>query len=202
MTPALTPPQATALSALAPLLDPSFYLAGGVAVASHLHHRTSKDLDLFTASSDPLSLENAAAHLPGARVTGRAPGTLHLDLGGVPVSLLRYEYPDLRPPESRDALPVRVASVDDLVAMKLSAIAGRGARRDFWDLFAMLDRTRGSLPAALQLFQQKYAQHDIGHVIRSLAYFGDAEAEPLPSGLTEAQWLGIRAWFEREVRAL
>ena len=197
----LTPEQARALSALAPHLGSSFYLAGGVAVATYLHHRVSKDLDLFTPSADPAALESATLAIPGARVTARAPGTLHLEIGGVPVSLLRYEYPDLHEPE-RTALPVPVASVDDLVAMKLSAIAGRGARRDFWDLFALLERTHRSLGEALQLFQRKFAQQDVGHVVRSLVYFADAEAEPMPNGMTEGSWTQIRAWFEREVQAL
>jgi hypothetical protein len=199
---ALTPPQARALAALAPHLVPDFYLAGGVAVATYLHHRTSKDLDLFTRSGDPLALETIASRVAGARVTGRAPGTLHLEIDGVPVSLLKYEYPELNAPEAHEAIPLPVASVDDLIAMKLSAIAGRGARRDFWDLRALLEASSRNLEEALALFQRKYAQRDIGHVVRSLAYFGDAEAEPMPNELTEAEWRRIRAWFETAVRAL
>lgn len=68
----------------------------------------------------------------------RAEGTLHLEVSGIPASILRYPYPLLHPPEHLPGIPIPVASFDDLICMKLSAIAGRGARRDFWDLHAML----------------------------------------------------------------
>ena len=71
-----------------------------------------------------------------------------------------------------------------LTAMKLSAIAGRGSAKDFWDLHALL-ATRGiPLSEALSEFEHKFSAHDLGSVVRSLAYFGDADAEPLPLGLS------------------
>lgn len=202
MSSALTPPQARALAALAPLLGDAYYVAGGVAVASHLHHRVSKDIDLFTRDADPEALAASVSALPGARVTARSAGTLQVEFGGVPVSLLRYAYPMLEEPQLRDALPVRVASADDLVCMKLSAIAGRCARRDFWDLYALLQASGASLDAALARFREKYAHEDIGHVVRSLAYFADAEAEPMPAGMTSELWSRIRTWFEEHVRRI
>lgn len=198
----MTAAQARALVALAPLLGGSYYLAGGVAVASYLHHRTSKDLDLFTRDGDPEALAARIPGIPGARITSRSSGTLHAEVDGVPVSLLRYDYPSLREPERRDDIPVRVASRDDLVCMKLSAIAGRGARRDFWDLYALLVAEGTSLADALVAFRVKYASEDVGHVVRALAYFDDAEAEPMPGDMTAEQWTAIRAWFEERVPAL
>ncbi len=83
-----------------------------------------------------------------------------------------------------------MASLDDLVCMKLSAIAGRGAAKDFWDLDALLLRgaAAGSVARALELFSRKYSSEDFGHVVRSLAYFGEADATPLPLGLTSEAW--------------
>jgi hypothetical protein len=187
---------------LAPVLGAEFYLAGGVAVASYLHHRQSHDLDLFTRTHDPAALADALARLPAARIVDRAPGTLHLEIGGVPVSLLRYAYPLLEEPAPRDGLPVKVAGYDDLVCMTLSAIAGRGARRDFWDLHALLEAAGRDLKSALTAFQRKYEREDIGHVVRSLSYFADADAEPMPAGMDEAAWKRIRASFEGRVLAL
>ncbi|HEX4339718.1 MAG TPA: hypothetical protein VH062_27610 [Polyangiaceae bacterium] len=46
------------------------------------------------------------------------------------------------------------------------------------------------------------AQHDEGHVTRSLVYFGDAEAEPLPDGLDAARWDAIKRDLEIRVLAL
>ncbi len=199
---ALTPAQADALSALAPLVSKGYYLAGGVAVASHLHHRVSRDIDLFTRDGDPEALAEDVAKLPGARITGRTRGTLHLDLGGVPISILRYSYPMLEEPRLVTPVPVLVAGQRDLICMKLSAVAGRGLRRDFWDLHALLNATGASLGDALDSFKSKYANEDIGHVVRALAYFGDAETEPLPTGMTEDAWHTIRGWFEERVTGL
>ncbi len=81
----------------------------------------------------------------------------------------------------------------------MSAIAGRGAARDFWDLHELLARDR-TLEQALGAYQRKFAAEDIGHVVRSLVYFDDAEAEPMPAGLAQPHWARIktdlRAWVE------
>ncbi len=94
-----------------------------------------------------------------------------------------------------------VASIDDLASMKLSAIAGRGAARDFWDLHTIVSRTARPLSDFLDVFRRKYPVEDIGHVIRSLVYFGDADG-PLPVGLSPARWDEIQRDFETWVRDL
>jgi hypothetical protein len=135
---------------------------------------------------------------------GRARATLHLELEGVPTSILSYRYPSLVPPADRADLPVPVASEDDLVCMKLSAIAGRGAAKDFWDLELLLERgvAGGSLAEALELFARKFGSEDVGHVVRSLAYFGDADAAPLPLGLEPGVWSAIKSRMATRVREL
>ena len=85
--------------------------------------------------------------------------------------------------------------------MKLSAIAGRGAARDFWDLHCIVTRTGRPLSEFLRTFSRKYPVEDIGHIVRSLVYFGDASG-PLPAGLTSERWEAIQRDFETWVRAL
>ncbi len=198
----VTPEQFAALEAIAPVLGTDYYLGGGVAVALRMHHRRSRDLDLFTVLADPASLDTALAGTPEVRVVQRSPGTLHLLVHGVPVSLLRYPYALLAPPEPQASIAVPLASTADLAAMKLSAIGGRGARRDFWDLHVLLTGTGQSLEDALDAFALKYPGVDPGYVVRALAYFGDAEAEPMPEGLTAERWTELRRDFERWVLAL
>jgi hypothetical protein len=202
----ITDEQKASLERLAPALEPGTYLAGGVAVALRLKHRTSLDIDLFVpADFDAERLaERLAAVVPEATVVGRGPGTLHLELRGVPTSILSYRYPSLIAPAGYADLPVPVASAEDLVCMKLSAIAGRGAAKDFWDLDALLEHgvAAGSLESALRLFTKKYRSEDVGHVVRSLAYFGDADAAPLPRGLDPKAWIEIKRRTAARVRAL
>jgi Nucleotidyl transferase AbiEii toxin, Type IV TA system len=202
----ITAAQRSALARLAPALQPGTYLAGGVAAALVLDHRRSLDLDLFVPQDfdeDRLA-ERLAATVPGVRIVGRARGTLHLEVDGVPTSILSYRYPQLAPPARVADLALPVASVDDLVCMKLLAIAGRGAAKDFWDLDALLAHgaAGGSLPQALESFARKYRSEDVGHVVRSLAYFADADAAPLPAGLEPDAWRELKRRMLERVRAL
>lgn len=94
----------------------------------------------------------------------------------------------------------KLASIDDLACMKLSAIAGRGAARDFWDLHTIVTRTGRPLLDFLDAFRRKYPTEDLGHVLRSLVYFGDA-GDPLPEGLSPSEWKRIQRDFEAWARA-
>lgn len=199
----VAPEQVGVLRVLAPHLPAGTYLAGGVAVALTLDHRRSLDVDLFVPDEfDEERVEEAlSAGVPGLRVTGRGRGTLHAEVDGVPLSLLSYRYALLAPPHLDGAVAVRIASLNDLACMKLSAIAGRGAAKDFWDLDGLLGHgvAGGELGAALALFRQKYPRADPGHVVRSLAYFGEADGAPLPLGLDAAAWSELKARFRRRV---
>lgn len=208
MSGGITREQQAALRMLGPALPDAAYLAGGVAIALTYAHRTSRDLDFFIPQDfDP---ERLVEHLQGAlparsyAITSTAPGTLYLELSGVPVSVLAYRYPLLAPATADPDLGTRVASLDDLACMKLAAIAARGAARDFWDLHTILvaGAAGGALSRSLERFREKYANEDIGHVVRSLVYFGDADGEPLPNDLDAARWATIKTWFVREVSAL
>jgi len=190
-----------ALDKLAPIVGKDCYLVGGVALAAHFHHRMSRDLDLFTPT-DPTHLQFDLEQLPGVTVEGRSGMTLHLRVDGIPVSLISYRYPLLEPAVPIAQLPIPVAAIGDLACMKLSAIASRGAARDFWDLHTIIGATGLALGHYLAEFRRKYPVEDIGHVIRSLVYFGDADAAPLPSGLTADAWDAIRNDLETWTRAI
>lgn len=206
MSVGITEAQRSALAKLAGALEPDTYLAGGVALALTLRHRSSRDLDLFVPhefDADAL-LERLSAEVSGVRAVGRARGTLHLEVSGVPVSVLAYRYPLLAPPRPNAEVAVPVAALEDLACMKLSAIAGRGAAKDFWDLEELLDRgvAGGTLAGLLALYRTKFPVDDVGHAVRALSYFGDADAEPLPLGLIPERWRAIKAAFRARVKAL
>jgi hypothetical protein len=195
-------PQRHALATLADALPEDAYLAGGVAVAARFSHRTSHDLDIFTVHSDPELLAEAFVDHGDVRVTSRSRGTVYLEVGGIPVSIIRHRYPLVASAERIGSLPIALASLVDLTAMKLHAIASRGAARDFWDLHELITRRPVSLADALDEHRMRYPNEDTGHVLKSLAYFGDAEASPLPAGLDPDRWRAIRKDFERWVREI
>lgn len=192
--------QKRALAVIAPSLPTDAYLAGGVAVAAWFGHRLSRDLDLFTVDTDPQVLVEDLRDRAEVRVTSRAEGTVYLEVAGVPVSIIRHRYPLIADAEPMGDLPVRVAGLPDLTAMKLHAVASRGAARDFWDLHELITRRSMTLQDALDEHLRRYPREDTGHVLRSLAYFGDAEAAPLPAGLSPAHFRSIRRDFEQWVR--
>ncbi len=198
----LSAEQDAALAKVSGLVGDAYFLVGGVAVAARFHHRVSHDLDVFTCSADPDDLADALAQAEGVRITGRAKSTVHMEVDGIPTSLIRYAYPLLSESENLPGIPMPVASVRDLVAMKLSAVANRGAARDFWDLHTMLLGRSISMQDALALFGRKFASHDVGHVVRALCYFDDANAAPLPRGLDGGHWQVICNDFRRWVLAL
>jgi hypothetical protein len=199
----ITEEQQRALNALRSILPTDAYLAGGVAVALRFHHRLSRDLDLFVPSGNPEKLADRLGSLDRpAKVISRADGTLHAEVDGVPISILRYAYQSLNAPERLSPVDVPVASTADLACMKLSAIAGRGAKRDFWDLHVLVSTFERGLTDVLALYQKKFPIEDVGHVVRSLVYFADAEAEPPIPGLSPDRWKTIKADFQRWVSAL
>lgn len=198
----LTAEQRRALAGLnrAGLLD-ALYLAGGAAVSHHLGHRVSNDLDLFSVDPelDLDSVRRRAVTVLEAEAISQSDATLKLRIADAMVDVVRYPYRALaraqRGPEG-----IRVASLRDLATMKLAAIAKRGVRRDYWDLYEILTRTRLTLHVACNDYLRKFgvSEADIYHVLRALTWFEEAEADPTPPrGLTHARWRKIRAWFEQ-----
>lgn len=92
-----------------------------------------------------------------------------------------------------------VARIQDLGAMKLSAIARRGPRRDFWDLYEILRSTPSiSLSQVGAAYQRRFkrSEADLYHVARALTFFDDAEADRVyPAGLTPRKWELIKSFF-------
>ncbi len=184
----------------AKLLD-RFYLAGGTGLALHLGHRLSQDLDLFAAElfDEEVLLQRVQA-LAGFSLVAKGPHTLHTTIQATKVSFLGYVHPLLFP-LSR-FLDVAVADARDIACMKVSAIASRGTKRDFIDLyFAARQFSLGNL---LQLFDRKYAQarYNRLHLLKSLTFFEDAEKDPKPHMLAGVEWEEVKRFFEGEVSRL
>lgn len=182
-----------------------FYLAGGTGLALRLGHRVSLDLDLFSREN-PLGKAERSALVESLQDTGpvevleTSDGTLHLLLQGVRVSLLRYRYPLLAETDRWRGLAV--AASEDIAAMKVAAIIGRGSKKDFVDLHALASRL--DLERLLRGAGRKYADHRdfLLQAARALVYFEDAEKDPMPRLLRPADWDEVKGCFEREVPRL
>ena len=174
--------------------DRGIYLGGGTALAVYLGHRVSVDLDWFTEKPlhDPMnfSQELKAGGIPLV-VSQVDRGTLHGSVHGINVSFLEYRYPLLVPATHWPEFHCLLASPDDIACMKLSAIAQRGSKKDFIDLYGIL-KTAHKLGEVLELYKKRYAIEDIGHVLYGLAYFDDADREKTPKMLWDVEWQTVR----------
>ena len=116
----------------------NFALVGGTNLSLRLGHRTSIDLDLFTPEPfDLLSVQQAISkRFSQARELNARKQTLLYVIEGIKIDILLHEYTYLQPVDVIDGL--RLASLPDVIGMKLGAVAGRGAKKDFWDVDALL----------------------------------------------------------------
>lgn len=181
----------------------SFYLAGGTALALHLGHRRSRDFDFFRPKEFlPQDFLTALRDSGEVEVLQEAAGTLTVALRGVPVSFFHYPYPLLRPLHE-SPWNLSLADPQDIAAMKLAALAGRGSRKDFVDLYVCAGRI-APLEQLFDRFRQKYrdVRVDPYHLLRSLTFFDDAEAEAPLELLIPESWEEIKAFFQTEARRL
>ncbi len=172
-------------------LAKNFYLAGGTALALQLGHRKSIDLDWFTSSAFQNSvIKTEVSKLGNFKVESEDKNTIHGVLENVKVSFLVYGYPMLYP--FTKILGIRAADIRDIAAMKLDAISSRGSKKDFIDLFFLLQKY--SLADLINFFEKKFSNICCNklHMLKSLVYFQDAEAEPMPIMLKPTSWEEIK----------
>jgi predicted nucleotidyltransferase component of viral defense system len=184
-----------------PFLRP-FYLGGGTAVALRLGHRRSHDLDFFSASDEVQAATRRAAVQALASfqpvVVEDVDGDLVVQVPGLHIAFLSYGYPLVEPADDLDGVPV--ASLTDLGLMKLDALIGRGSRKDFYDLYFLLQRV--PLPRLLTMAESKYPS--VGDfelmAMESLVMFENADRDVEPELLVDLAWPDVRAAFQRLAR--
>ena len=124
-----------------------------------------------------------------------------MEIEDIVVSFFGYGYPTVAAPLAPDPELLPFASREDIAAMKLAAIASRGGRKDFIDLWWML-RRYWPLAETLRFFKAKFATRDIGHVVRSLVFFDDAEREPPLRLLADIEWETVKRDLQLWVASL
>ena len=174
-------------------------LVGGAALALHLGHRTSIDLDLFGSWKPQPPLELALASC--AEKVVREGGEERLQfftVDDVKIDCVSYPYPWLEP--AVELAGIRLASLKDIAAMKIAAITNRGTKKDFVDIYFLLNVF--SLRQILEFYSAKYADSNLFMVLRSLVYFEDAEELPMPKMLKAAEWGAVKERIKSEVQRL
>ena len=176
---------AMAWELLAPAIPAHAYLAGGTAIAVHLGHRVSHDLDFFY-HRNAIDLDQLARTIDAVgpfAITMRAPGTLNALFSRTKIQFLHADEvaPQRLLAEPIEVAGLHVAGLDDLLAMKLKVVGDRGELRDYFDLMTIEQRAGRSVEEGLQLFlarfQPQHPQDALGHIVRGLGYFDDIEPD-------------------------
>ncbi|MBI2268041.1 MAG: nucleotidyl transferase AbiEii/AbiGii toxin family protein [Candidatus Blackburnbacteria bacterium] len=173
------------------------YLAGGTALALHLGHRISEDLDFFTQQElDEKVLLSELKRLPNFIEEGMAWRTVWGKIDKVKFSIFYYQYPLIKKTTSFEN--IQILDKEDIAAMKIHAIEDRGTKRDFFDLYCLSKEF--SLDEMLKFYDKKYSKlsDNIYYIIRSLSYFTDAEIDADPKMLTSIPWSEVKNFFQKE----
>lgn len=201
---AILPPDTTsAWLTLAPSLPSELYLGGGTAVAARLAHRESRDLDFFFHRAvDLVALRDLFGRLGPFAVTHESEGTLKGLFGATKLEV--FDASRL----TRLAKPTKiaglnVASIQDLMAMKLKVMAERGEMRDYFDVKTIDERGGVSVEEGIELYIRRYDINPHGdalpHLYRAMGDLSDVEDdEALPLAKSDLQ----KWWATRQVQVL
>lgn len=176
-----------------------FALAGGTALALQIGHRKSIDLDFFTLREfDTDAIEEALQGFEALTIVEKNKNSLTVILNGVKTDFIRHNYPLIVPLKKNEG--IALYAVPDIAAMKLNAIINRGSRKDFFDLFFLLE-----LFSAVELagfFKRKYGNRSEMMLYKSLFYFQDAEQEPDPVLIKKATWEEVKRTIVRSFKSI
>jgi len=164
-------------------------LVGGTSLALQIGHRISVDLDLFgELKGDTISLNKKLTALGQTKSIQQTENIHIYSIDNIKVDIVNYPYPWLKPALNIDG--ITLATIEDIAAMKLAAITGRGSKKDFIDIYFILQKY--ALHEILKFYEEKYIDGSSFQVLRSLAYFDDAEEEPMPKMLINISWQEVK----------
>lgn len=173
-------------------------LVGGTSLALQLGHRKSIDLDFFgTIDFESTAFKHFIEEFEKVEILVKSRNIRTYTLNNIKVDFVNYSYPWLDDPLKQETLIL--AKPRDIAAMKISAITGRGSKKDFVDLYFLLQMY--SLTDIFALYRKKYQDGSEYLALKSLSFFDDAEEDADPVMLTDVSWDSIKERIIKEVIA-
>jgi predicted nucleotidyltransferase component of viral defense system len=177
-----------------------FSLVGGTALSLLYGHRISEDLDLFSNTKFINELLISGIN----RIYGNdfnVRTSTHFGvfgfIGDLKVDIVRTPHPLIRPIVEIDG--IRMFSTEDIIAMKVQAILGRGKKKDFWDIAELLKHF--TVKDFVELHKQKYStQNLLISVPQAMVYFDDADESEDPISLKNQTWESVKKLISDKVR--
>ncbi|MCF0216386.1 MAG: nucleotidyl transferase AbiEii/AbiGii toxin family protein [Fibrobacteraceae bacterium] len=174
-------------------------LVGGTSLALQYGHRKSVDLDFFGSFiAEGLQIREVLKTIGSFQVIQESRFIFQYIVEGVKVDFVNYPYKWIDVELKEDSLCL--ATPKDIAAMKLSAITNRGTKKDFIDLYELLGHF--TLKEILGFYQEKYADGVPFLTLKSLTWFEDAEADPMPFMLRDYTWEDVKLRILEEVMRL
>ena len=176
----------------------NYYMAGGTALSLQLNLRESFDFDFCVPdmfNSDVLISELKS--IGNIEVKQNQKGTVDVLLDGVQVSFFFYPNNLVDDIVNNNEIPdLKMASILDIAAMKIAAIGGRGAKKDFFDLYNIMKKCNIDTEKKACAVIKKFGTN-VNYVnkIMGLSNFEDAESEELPKTFVEYDWNTIKKHF-------
>lgn len=173
-------------------------LVGGTALALQIGHRKSVDLDLFgSVESNQIDLNEDLRSVTDSMTLLQDSRNIHIYLlSQVKVDIVNYSYKWLKEPVQQEDLVL--ASIEDIAAMKIAAVVGRGTKKDFIDLAFLLDHF--PFKDIMSMYMEKYPEASMFVAMKSLTYFQDAEKDAMPNMLVPVSWQACKDKLYSAVR--
>jgi len=181
-----------------------FRLVGGTALSLQLGHRMSDDIDLFTdaeyGSLDFNAIENHLLqnypYVEGDLNSDPGMGKIYFigesQLNSIKLDVFYSMDPFFQPMVVENN--IRMASVEEIIAMKLDIIQSGGRKKDFWDLHELLGTYSIEEMIALHAARFEWT-HDSALIWSQFDNFELAEKEPNPRCLRGKEWAFIKQDF-------
>jgi predicted nucleotidyltransferase component of viral defense system len=178
----------------------SFSLVGGTALALRYGHRSSDDLDLFFHEKfDHSSIEKELIHEFGPGFdyeSGHKQFGIFCYLDKIKVDIVYFPYLPIGNIETINK--IRMYSSADIAAMKIQAILGRAKKKDFWDLYELLQHY--SLQQLMDWHRQKYPSQMLAISIpNAITYFVEANDSETPVSFKKQTWESVKKGISRAV---
>ena len=178
-----------------------FSLVGGTALSLLYGHRISVDIDLFSNKLFENEvivdvLEKKFKQSFVNRSTNPRFG-IFCFVDNVNIDIIRHPHILIRPLLNIEG--IRMFSTEDIIAMKVQAILGRGKKKDFWDVAELLNHF--TIADFIKFHSEKYTtQNLLITVPQAITYFADAEESEDPISLKKQTWESVKESIKAKVR--
>ncbi|MBX2935485.1 MAG: nucleotidyl transferase AbiEii/AbiGii toxin family protein [Ferruginibacter sp.] len=177
-----------------------FGLVGGTALSLLYGHRMSEDLDIFSSApfENTTVINELKKKFEYRFVVEEKPPRFGIFcfIDNIKVDIVHHPHQQIKPVINMDG--IRMFSIEDIIAMKIQAVLGRGKKKDFWDIAELLQHF--TVADFIKYHTEKYStQNLLITVPQAITYFSDAEESEAPVSLKQQNWDSVQKFISKKV---